>query len=304
MVCPNQLLVRGVLVPCRVCAFCRTNQVEDWVGRCRAEMVTARHSFLATLTYGGDDRYMSSEDNLRAKMVHYSDVTLWLKRLRRSCSDRIRYFAVAEMGARKGRVHFHVMVFCHGGPPPGIELSEPGGRQVRYMHDPWPHGWSHWRPADVGSARYALKYLVKTDIFTEEKRYGFSRKLGGQYFEDLALRHVSAGLVPRDLFYSFADDVKKDGTPRRYFLSGVAAFRYLETFAVAWRRRFGDEKWPYSPLMDMWEDERDRRLEAEELKKWVGGDGIVTVARETSGRAGLRIPAPRLLPSELVFAGP
>lgn len=272
----------GRIIRCRKCRTCRGQQVKDWIGRCRAEMATSRETLFATLTYGQDDKYSSSEDNLKAKMLHFSDTTNWLKTLRhwtlkndqgfdfepRETKAKLRYFLVGEYGTTKGRAHFHVILFVGGRRPPNIIISDPKpATQHRYMHKHqrggyiWPHGWSHWMMADIGSIRYAVMYILKHKLEEGEKRVGFSSMpgLGSEYFELEAQRYVDQGLSPKDATYSFAGDRDHKGRPYVYRLWDVSLFNFCSAFALRWQEKYDNERWPRSDLMEWFEEERYRR---------------------------------------------
>lgn len=273
----------GAKVPCRVCGQCRENLVNDWLGRCRAEMETSAHTFFVTLTYGNDDKYGSVEDNLDAKKLNYQHVKHYLMLLRKWTrlnavgrpvvyeKTRLRYFAVGEYGSEKGRAHWHLLIFCEGRIPPNVAISWPG-MDERFMHTHqgggllWPHGFSHWRVATIGSARYLIKYITKTDIRAgQEKRMGLSIKppLGDAFFRIRAAELVLAGLSPQNCWYEFPDCVylsgPRKGQARQFFLGGSAIYNFLNYYAVAWRVHHGNENWPSSLLMDEFVEERYKR---------------------------------------------
>lgn len=325
------IMPNGVSVPCRMCVQCKDDQVNDWVGRCKAEMLTSQHNLFATLTYGGDDAYGGAENNIRAKMLHPEDMRLWLMLLRKwtnrdrdgKCygtgKNKVRYLWVGEYGSEKGRAHFHCLVFCKGLMPPNIRLSEPGKAPVRYMHSHqrggliWPHGWSQWREADEGGARYVLNYLKKDlNNLQGEKRVGMSTQppLGHDYFKIEAERYVEQGVSPRDHFYRFPNDVWRDGTPRRYYLAGSAWYYFMDHFAKSWVKRYGKESWPENEITDWyveeryvrsqsgvydWRDEAEWRqlIREEGLKRWRLGKRAREDALETKLNNG-----PPLVPIE------
>lgn len=280
-------LPEGVQVPCRICGNCKDNHVRDWVGRCKAEAVTSQHSVIATLTYGMDDRYGGVEDNLHAKMLHYDDVRLWLQLMRKWTNrgpngevipgenqNVLRYFAVGEYGSAKGRAHWHVLLFFKGQIMPTIKLSPPGREKVRFFHRHqkggymWPYGFSQFQLMDEGSAKYALKYLSKGDLLSnEDKRVGLSTKppLGDAYFKMLAQDHVQAGLSPQTCKYRLPNERNRDGTPVEYYLGGTAIYNFLDHFAALWRAKHGKENWPFSELMCEYEEERFNRAQEGEF---------------------------------------
>ena len=194
---PNTL-PDGTVVACRECWQCRERKVDDWVGRCIAESLVSLRTFSITLTYGRDEG--GSSDHIRAALLTYSDVQKYLKRLRKS-GYVVRYFAVGEYGAEKGRAHWHLILFFQNnahvikdrvrynaevaagrkqgkalpvpvGAVPEHEISTrlPDGtiEDVRFSEAHWPHGWSCWEElhdafgaSAARAVRYVCKYLQK-----------------------------------------------------------------------------------------------------------------------------------------------
>ena len=83
---------------------------------------------------------------------HLDDTTRWLHRLRKSYSDPLRYCLVAELGAKAGRYHNHVLLHCTD------KLT------WRVAHDTWDEGFSHFKlvSKDQAAASYVSKYLSKS----------------------------------------------------------------------------------------------------------------------------------------------
>lgn len=261
----------GASVPCRRCKQCLDDQVNDWIGRCKAEMLTSQVNLFVTLTYGGDDVYGGAENNLRAKMLHFKDVQDWLKLMRKWTKGSFRYLVVGEYGSEKGRAHWHVLTFSQN-MPPNVQLSPPKGQgsAIRYMHKHekggflWPHGWSEWRAADEGGARYVLNYLRKGPVDRTVKSTSMSMKppLGDAWFKLEAERYVEQGVSPKDHFYRFPNDYypkpARDGTfkVRQYYLGGAMFYYFMKYFAEAWVRRYGKENWPENEITDWYVEER------------------------------------------------
>lgn len=238
------------LVACRKCWQCAERNVDDWVGRNIAEGKTATAAHVVTLTYG-EDLTIGGIDHIRAAVLTYSDVQKYLKLLRWD-GFPVRYFAVGEYGSKKGRAHWHIILYWQG-PVPEHKLRE----NFREKH--WPHGWSYWDEADAASVRYACKYLSKD--FQDDDRQGFgpmpSKKppLGDAYFRQLAQRYVDAGLAPQDLFYSFAEvtriptghpcqtrkQLREAARPIRFMMRRKTAENFCRYFVEAWRKQYDDE---------------------------------------------------------------
>lgn len=74
-------------------------------------------SYFITLTY--------SEKNIPENMsLEKSHLQKFFKRLRKQLTSKVRYFAVGEYGTKKGRPHYHVILFTNG------ELAEKGKHSV------------------------------------------------------------------------------------------------------------------------------------------------------------------------------
>lgn len=194
---PVYLPEKGVEVACHQCWQCIRRKIDDWTGRCVAESQTALATRSVTLTYGRDNR-IGDIDHVKAACLTYSDVQKYLRSLRDSGYRPLRYFVVGEYGSRKGRAHWHIILFFHGQVP--LRALD---RQIECEH--WPHGWSFWQLATPEAIRYVTKYIAKEAV-TEERQYhnSLSKKppLGHWFFQEYAKRYAEQGLAPQDLFYS------------------------------------------------------------------------------------------------------
>ena len=226
-------------VACRECWQCRERKVDDWVGRNIAESKTATAAHVVTLTYG-EDAKIGSIDHIRAAVLTYSDVQKYLKHLR-SDGFPVRYFVVGEYGSKKGRAHWHIVLYWQGAVPEH-KLRE------NFAQKHWPHGWSYWDKVSPSAIRYACKYLQKDAH--DDARQGFgpmpSKKppLGDAYFKQLADKYVEQGLVMHDLFYSFPEvtrvplgligktiKVRREALkPVRFMMSGKTAENFVGSY--------------------------------------------------------------------------
>lgn len=256
--CLNPVKIADVgWVACRECWQCRERKVDDWVGRNIAESKTAKAAHVVTLTYG-EDRSVGGIDHLRAAVLTYSDVQKFLKHLRID-GYPVRYFAVGEYGSKKGRAHWHIVLYWQGAVPQH-KLRE------NFMQKHWPHGLSYWDKLTPEAVRYACKYLTKD--MGDDARQGFgpmpSKKppLGDAYFRQLAARYVEEGLAPQDLFYSFPEvrrvgihtrgktikTFREAAKPIRFMMQGKTAENFCDYFVEGWRAKYDDEP-PQSPVI-------------------------------------------------------
>lgn len=245
--CVNPAKIPDIgFVACRKCWQCRANKINDWVGRNIAESKTAKACHVVTLTYGHDSS-TGSPDHIRAVVLTYSDVQKYLKLLRVN-GFPTRYFAVGEYGSKKGRAHWHIILYWQGAVP---------DHEVRkhFAEKHWPHGWSYWDTMTPESVRYACKYLDKET--PDETMQGFgpmpSKKppLGDAYFKRLAHRYVDAGLSPQNLHYSFPE-IRKGGRPVEYLMTGTTAKNFCQYFIDSWDKKFRDLP-PQSPVIDAYQ---------------------------------------------------
>lgn len=187
----------GHEVACRWCDKCVSNRIGGWTARCLMERAVARHTLSLCLSYDDD-----TEHNRRsARMFDYTDVSLWLMRLRRhfeyhNLAPRLRFAAAGEQGSRFGRVHWHVIICTDTDLRTVGEWLRPSGNggkvKVRAAFDDivtyglsekakrrnwsmWPHGFTTAQVPDYDGIRYAISYALK-DAFTPEKAKGSARE--------------------------------------------------------------------------------------------------------------------------------
>lgn len=128
-------------VPCGKCIACLSNSRTDWIFRLREEHKRSSGSLFVTLTYS--EKYCP--DQLVKRHLQ-----LFMKRLRKRESARIRFFAVGEYGTKRRRPHYHILLFN----------CEPSGKLVR---DSWKFGIVHIGRVSLQSIAYCTKYIVQPE---------------------------------------------------------------------------------------------------------------------------------------------
>ncbi|MER9489796.1 hypothetical protein NKI50_28135 [Mesorhizobium sp. M0563] len=245
----------GTEFACRKCWQCSERRIDDWVGRCLAENKTANVGHSITLTYGRDED--GNEDHFRAAWLTYSDVQKFFKLLRRD-GYKFRYLVCGEYGSEKGRAHWHLLMFWQGKVPPH-ELTTSRWNQKRFENKYWPHGFQHWEKPNAKSIRYVCKYIQK-DIGKDERQghISMSKKppLGDQYFYELALKYVKAGLAPQDLTYRFPEVKDTKGKPKLFFMGGATAQNFIRYYQALWFLHQSAKHHPNSTIIE----EHDDRL--------------------------------------------
>lgn len=241
-------LAGGQAIACRLCWQCLERKILDWSGRCIAESKTSVASHSITLTYGPDE--YGNEDHLRAKVLTYSDVQKYLKRLRNN-GYPLRYLVAGEYGPTKGRAHWHLIAFWQDKVPDHTLL-----KNFNEFH--WPHGYSFWDKVGVNSVRYVCKYVQKDKDKDEVQAHMSMSKtppLGGHYFDQLAQKYVDQGLAPQNLKYSFPD-ARNFETGKKYEFTMMrhSAENFMQVYLAKWEARFPGVLHPYSELLDEYED--------------------------------------------------
>ncbi|WHA39895.1 rolling circle replication-associated protein [Agrobacterium larrymoorei] len=278
---PNMLADKS-LVACRKCGQCRSNRIDEWVGRCIAESKTSVATTFVTLTYGRDEN--GSESHPRAAILTYSDVQKYFKQLRNR-GYPCRYFVVGELGSKKGRAHWHGLIFWKEDVPTfmtdyGNNSWHPGKRELpiqvpiqwdkRFNEPCWPHGFSHWTTVkngyEKGSIAYACKYINKdVDDATAQSKLAMSKlpPIGSAYFIERAQKFVDAGISPQDPFYQFpAQAQRKNGNVINFMLRGKVQSIFCEAFITKWAEQIGGH-YPPSKYLEEFEDAKTRKESGE-----------------------------------------
>lgn len=200
-------------VPCGKCKGCARRKANSWVLRLMAEAQTARHAIVLTLTYAGDGT-PGMPKGWRAdgheREIHYRDFQLFMKRLRKRYAKlgaTVRYFVAGEYGSRKGRAHFHVILYFVGGAPELVsvvdrEFPESKDKNDNFHHATW---WDVQRDVPMGhinrlagsfgtgKAFYVAKYIVKGMTGECEAVWKSSFTLGRDYVSQIAERDARYG---------------------------------------------------------------------------------------------------------------
>lgn len=242
---PNRLK-DGTLVACRYCSLCASNRLNDLVGRCIAEQSVSSSTLAVTLTYAGDSP--------ESAVLHYRDVQLMLKRLRKD-GYKIRYICAGEYGTRKGRAHWHIILFFRG-KSPAVQIDH------RVSWDYWPHGFSYFQRPDYGGFRYVMKYALKDQKSEAATRaLSMSKKppLGHDFFIRLAHDLVERGLPVHSPEYAFAGVLDRKGKARRYWLQGRMREMWLKAYCARWNEVHGGEPPQTDFLLEKYLDPIARR---------------------------------------------
>lgn len=151
---------RELLLPCGQCIGCRVQRVNDWTIRCLHEAQMSGLSCFLTLTY--DDNNIPPRGDL-----NYPDFQGFMKRLRRYRAYRgqqsPRYFVGGEYGSKKGRPHYHALLF---GFFPDDRVPYPTENEYPMWSSPtieklWGKGRHNFGLVTPESASYVAGYATK-----------------------------------------------------------------------------------------------------------------------------------------------
>jgi hypothetical protein len=210
-------------VRCRKCSRCLLNRLTDFCGRAYAESRLSSSFFALTLTY-------ADSSAVNSQVLVYRDIQLLFKRLRRA-GYSVRYIVAGEYGSKRGRAHWHCVLFFDG-EAPSFPLLETQCQTWEY----WPHGFTFVQRPDYSGLMYVLKYAMKDDGSEHStRRVMMSKKppLGARYWDTLSLQRLSAGL-PFSLSYSMDGANYANGNVISFRLSGASLELAYRSHRSAW----------------------------------------------------------------------
>lgn len=140
----------GNLIPCGKCISCRINKKSVWTTRILMEARSHTSNAFLTLTF--------SEQNLPFE-IQKRDLQLFFKRLRKNSPGmKHRYFACGEYGKKKGRPHYHVILFGYA---PRFKLEKDGHYCDPLIQKSWQLGFTNTKPMKYQDAAYVASYTTK-----------------------------------------------------------------------------------------------------------------------------------------------
>lgn len=223
-------------VPCGKCIGCQSDRRRDWCNRMMFELSLHDCGTFATLTY------RDAPPALRKK-----DVQDFLKRLRNAERDYdapvpkpLRYFFCGERGSRRGRPHYHGLLFgldmMRDEWQPYISTFNSCGYPVyssKVLERIWPYGFNVIGKIDYCTIRYVSKYIVKCvgqeDSFTLKSiglgsDFFFNRRRVGRRVERWYRSDARALFANGIVHLPFRGDAIAVPIPRAYD-------RYIESVA-------------------------------------------------------------------------
>lgn len=148
-------------VPCGKCLACQAMRAREWSMRIWHEALDYNdgdNGMFITFTY--DREHVPKDYSL-----HVRDIQLFYKRLRRRLekyNKKIKHFTCGEYGKKKGRPHYHSILF-------GLSWRDEGAKQL--IRECWTNGFVYFGYVSHASSQYVCKYMLKDFNYLSRKDY-------------------------------------------------------------------------------------------------------------------------------------
>jgi len=218
-------------ISCGKCGRCAQRRINDYVGRSLCEASLSRAACCITLSYRND--FDGGRYDLADKILTPHHFQLFMKRLRKG-GHKCKYLVAGEYGDKKGRAHFHVLIFFRASQPDWIHGKS---------HIPeWPHGHVvvDWN-IDHRAARYVCKYLHKDlQKGSGQKWLSMSKRpaLGAEWFYAKAQNHIKQRVFPT----SFAYQPPGAAPGQKHLMQGAIKRDFIKAISDGWHGPLPVEK--------------------------------------------------------------
>lgn len=171
--------INGFYVPCGKCEFCRQRLAEEWSIRLE-EQAFDSFVYSTLLTYNDEELPYYKGEPCVSK-IHCQE---FLKRFRHHITKhfgaKLKYFLVAEYGAKKGRPHYHLILMSDK--PLLKKSANPYEFVNNLLEDSWRHGYASFDKLDnVGSTVfYTTAYMINYDDGKEYDKFNKPFRLMSQ----------------------------------------------------------------------------------------------------------------------------
>lgn len=161
-------------VPCGKCVGCRLAYSKSMAVRCMHESQMHADNCFVTLTFNDD--HLPPDSSL--DVAH---VQLFMKRFRKACDRKIRYFFAGEYGGRLGRPHYHGLIFGYDFPDRLLKMENAKGDKFyesQELSDLWPFGFHSIGDLNFATAAYVARYCLKKVVGKEADEHYVNRDTG------------------------------------------------------------------------------------------------------------------------------
>lgn len=253
---PSFVLLEKEKGSCGQCSGCRVEYTRQWAMRCVAEMGNSMKAVFLTLTF--DPFHLPSNNSISKEFIK-----TWLKNLRERIryhyNETIRFYCCGEYGEKKGRPHYHAIIFGFDFPDKQLWSKKKGQLLYisKFLQDAWFFGWHTIGQVTMESCQYVAQYVLKKFTSKDDRKvkehYGdrepefhhMSRMpgIGAEFFNDFW-----NDMYPKDKFTfkgkqlrppSYFDYLLKKNHPELY--EQVKEARKEKFFESTWGKLSDDE---------------------------------------------------------------
>lgn len=165
-------IFKYIEIPCGKCIGCKLDYSSQWADRMMAEKTNYPDDevHFITLTYDNDhipmiDTYdvLTGEDH-KINTLSKRDIQLFMKRLRKSSENKLRFYLCGEYGSNTCRPHYHIILY-------GMKFDDllPIGNSAlnnKYFYSPslikiWPYGQNVVAECNWQTCAYTARYVTK-----------------------------------------------------------------------------------------------------------------------------------------------
>lgn len=199
MNCEKPYITKEGAYGCGQCPPCRVQRQRVWTHRIMLEAASHKENAFVTLTY--DDDHLPAGNSLNPR-----ELQNFIKRLRKTTANRIRYYAIGEYGDTTGRPHYHLALFNYKSCEYGITRERKNRPSCCASCDrilsTWGLGKIQLGTLEQNSAAYVGGYVSKkyTSAQSAEGRHKQFSRMSLKPAIGLSLMHdVASTLMQHDL---------------------------------------------------------------------------------------------------------
>lgn len=212
-------LIRYYQTRCNNCLGCKLFKGYQWANRLLAESYTNTITYFITLTF--IDEMLEYFKINESKSV-MRPVQLFMKRLRKKYKDlKFKYFAVAELGGKTLRFHYHMILFSPVDIFGDKVYYQSSNGYDLYINDIlqslWQYGNAPFNIAEFNTMRYTANYVQgKGNVLG----HSYSRNIGNDwiknnswddvYYINGMLSKVPKNLQNKDKFEKYKETISLD----------------------------------------------------------------------------------------------
>ena len=154
-------------VPCGKCVECLNTRVNSWAFRLLEELKVSSSAVFLSLTYDDDHLPLADVTNhytnyetgeiteyhyKNVPVLNKKDYQLFFKRLRKTTSNKLKYYACGEYGSSTHRPHYHAIIF---------NLPQSSLKNPSIIEKAWGNGYVGFGDCNIATIKYTCKYIMK-----------------------------------------------------------------------------------------------------------------------------------------------